>query len=264
MEIKLFFHSNPWRSTFGLRFDFWWVKCLSVHRAFPKLQHKRKAPPGEEEEPNWGPGNCPQKNQCRKKTLFSKKSLRIRNTGLTALETELLKSSLSTTVSETFLTLISTWAPSLVRGSKGGLHVGLSVQSLGCHPRPTAGMPVGVAVCLMWCTFSAAPNLSVLSFFSSVPGNSKGFLKILQKHNQKHSINQQHSSRSTFCPLVATHMASVSNGSWLLRSCFSAYLVELSYVVSWPLRSRGTDEQNQLNTEFSADRNTNSSVWHGT
>lgn len=90
------------------------------------------------------------------------------------------------------------------------------------------------------------------------------FLKILQEGNQKHSINQQHSSRSAFCCLVATHIASAPNGSWLLRLCFSACLKVLSYVVSWPPWSLGTDEQNQLNTEFSADRSTNAPVWHCT
>lgn len=70
------------------------------------------------------------------------------------------------------------------------------------------------------------------------------FIKILQEGNQKYYINQQHSSRSAFCRLVATHIASVSNDSWLLRLCFSVCLKVLSYVVSWPPQSLGTDEQN--------------------
>lgn len=70
------------------------------------------------------------------------------------------------------------------------------------------------------------------------------FIKILQEGNQKYYINQQHSSRSAFCRLVATHIASVSNDSWLLRLCFSVCLKVLSYVVSWPPQSLGTDVQN--------------------
>lgn len=133
-------------------------------------------------------------------------------------------------------------------------------QSSGCYPRPTARMLMVVEVCVMWCTLSAAPKLSVLPLFSCILGNSKTFSKILQEGNQKHYINQQQFSRSTFCCLVATHVASVSNDSWLLRLCFSVCLKVLSHVVSWPLQSLGTDEQNQFNTEFSADRNINAPV----
>lgn len=57
-------------------------------------------------------------------------------------------------------------------GSQGGVKIHLPVQSLGCHPRPTARMPVVVEVCVMWCTLSVAPKLSVLSLFSSILGNS--------------------------------------------------------------------------------------------
>ena len=135
------------------------------------------------------------------------------HTSLTALETELFKSSLSNSVNESFLTVLSTWAPSLVRGSKGGVQICLPAQPLGCHPRPTARMPMVVEVCVMWCTLSAAPKLSMLSLFSCILGNPKVFLKILQEGNQKHSVNQQHSSRSAFCCLVATHITSMSNSS---------------------------------------------------
>lgn len=135
------------------------------------------------------------------------------DTSLTTLETELFKSSLNNGVSESFLTLLSTLSPSLVRGSKGGVQICLPVQSLGYHPRPTARMPMVVVVCVMWCTLSAAPELSMLSLFSCILGNSMFFLKILPEGNQKYSINQQHSSRSAVCCLVATHIALVSNGS---------------------------------------------------
>lgn len=135
------------------------------------------------------------------------------DTSLTTLETKLFKSSLSNGVSESFLTLFSTLFPSLVRGSKGGVQICLPVPSLGYHPKPTARMPMVAEVCVMWCTLSAAPELCMLALFSCILGNSMGFLKILQEGNQKYSINQQHSSRSAFCCLVATHIASGSNGS---------------------------------------------------
>lgn len=103
------------------------------------------------------------------------------DTSLTTLETELSKTSLSSSVSESCLTLLCTWAPSLVRGSEGGVQIRLPVQSLGCHPRPTARMPMVAEVCVMWCTLSAAPKLSMLSLFSCILGNSKGFFKDLTR-----------------------------------------------------------------------------------
>lgn len=124
MEIKLFFHSNPWIwSKIWLLVSS--VSKLSVSRAFLKLAAQRGKHHQEMKRNLTEVQGIAIRKACAERRPSS-----TRNTGLT----ELFKSSLSNSVSESFLTPSSTWALSLGRGSKGGLQIGLSVQPSGCHP----------------------------------------------------------------------------------------------------------------------------------
>lgn len=169
MGIKLSFHANLWRPTSVLRFHFWWAQAESLQSLGLLSWLHRK------ESSHWGSGNCPTEKPVQKDDLLQLDKFEDPDTSLTALETEVFKNSLSNGVSESCLTLLSPWAPGLVRESKGAVQICFPVQSLGCHPRPTARMPMVVEVCVMWCTLSAAPKLSMLSLFSCILGNSKGF-----------------------------------------------------------------------------------------